>query len=109
MATPLTDPIRDPQPGDVLAFLQEDSLWEGRHIWHHLAVVERYPRRVSVLDGNYTKDLGGSEGGSPFIMPLTLWRKQASRGIFLVRSNEGFYGWAAVEASWKKMQGFESL
>lgn len=98
------DPKLDPREGDVLELAEADGMRGGKPLVHHLTVVERFPRRVSVLDGNWTKEGGGILGGSPFTMPLGTWRQFAERGTILVTSEEGHRGWDAVRAAWNKKE-----
>lgn len=94
----MRDPARNPLPGDVVDFTAKDVF--GVETQFQYAVVERTPRRVSVLLGTYSADTGGMLGGSPSWMPTSTWRGIVAVGRVTVRAEEGFVGWNAVRQSW---------
>lgn len=96
--TRVRDPARDPRPGDVVDFKAKDVF--GVETQFQYGVVERTPRRVSVLLGTYSPETGGMLGGSPSWIPTATWRSIVAVGRVTVRAEEGFVGWGAVRQSW---------
>ena len=95
------DPHQDPQPGDVLLTREKDVFQvEGFYL---RGVVERTPRRVSVLTGTLFENIP-MIGGSPSWIPLSLWRvlSQLESSKILVRAEEELTGWNAVKLGFSR-------
>lgn len=96
------DPKTAPQRGDVLVVDLPVTMLGGQLVEHHLAVVDRMPRKVSVLAGPW-RDGVGSDGGSPMALSLLVWRNLASAGRISVRAEESSpQGWGAIQESWRR-------